>query len=652
MGSMSRAHPRRRLPRFAAVALAGVAGSLAASSPAWAVPAAPENLTVVPAGPTQSRTATLTWTPGAADPGESILSYEGGLGADPQGAIASPLQLTSIGDGQHTFSVRAVQSDGQRSAYASIPIVVDNGLPTVSFQFSSAPNAAGWRRGPLTITPICNDLLSPIVACTPAFPWTTDSATATATGAATDAAGNQASGSQQFMFDATPPAANEPAPPGPDRPAGQPSQPGPAALVAAEPTFSWTPGFDATSGVDRYALQFRDTDGDNEWHTIANRDDVGGIGDYSAKRDPAVWGSALPERHQLQWRIQTFDNAGNSRTSTERFLTIDSTIPPPPVITGGPSTPIRFTSPTFSWAGLAGNSFAWDLTIPGRETPVRGPFNGPETEATFQSLADGAYTFRVSQITPFGQPGAQATRAFVVDTTPPVAPAITVRPPFPASGIITFGWTVEPGAYSRWQIVGAGGAVVVGPSDTPLNSVQIANLADGAYSFQVLQIDAAGNASATTSEPFTVSTPLAPGQTPSTNPRVQPEFLLPSQNAARLRPKAGKTLPTRRPVLSWRKGPRGTRLYNVQIFKVVKKRRGAAPSVKKVYSGFPKKRQLRAPKSKMQPGTCYVWRVWPYTGTRFTPKPLGISNFCVAKASVLKKKAAQAAARKAARRAR
>src|SRR5262245_14533159 len=38
LGSMSRAHPRRRLPRFAAFALAGVAGSLAVSAPAWAAP--------------------------------------------------------------------------------------------------------------------------------------------------------------------------------------------------------------------------------------------------------------------------------------------------------------------------------------------------------------------------------------------------------------------------------------------------------------------------------------------------------------------------------------------------------------------------------------------------------------------------------------
>ena len=53
----------------------------------------------------------------------------------------------------------------------------------------------------------------------------------------------------------------------------------------------------------------------------------------------------------------------------------------------------------------------------------------------------------------------------------------------------------------------------------------------------------------------------------------------------------------------------------------------------------------------MRPGTCYVWRVWPYTGTRFTPKPLGFSNYYVAKASVLKKEGrAGGRRRKAARR--
>ncbi len=150
-------------------------------------------------------------------------------------------------------------------------------------------------------------------------------------------------------------------------------------------------------------------------------------------------------------------------------------------------------------------------------------------------------------------------------------------------------------------MIGPGGTLIIGPTDSLQNSVSITGLADGAYSFQVLQIDAAGNGSATTSEPFTVSTPLAPGR-PSTGPSIEPEFLLPTQNAFKLRPKAGKTLPTRRPVLRWRKGPRGTKLYNVQIFKVVRKRKGAAPTVRKVYSGFPSRRQLRAPRAKMTRG--------------------------------------------------
>ena len=31
----------------------------------------------------------------------------------------------------------------------------------------------------------------------------------------------------------------------------------------------------------------------------------------------------------------------------------------------------------------------------------------------------------------------------------------------------------------------------------------------------------------------------------------------------------------------------------------------------------------------LRPGRCYVWRVWPYIGRRFTSRPLGVSNFCV-----------------------
>ena len=41
-------------------------------------------------------------------------------------------------------------------------------------------------------------------------------------------------------------------------------------------------------------------------------------------------------------------------------------------------------------------------------------------------------------------------------------------------------------------------------------------------------------------------------------------------------------------------------------------------------------------KKVMKAGTCYVWRVWPYTGRAFTRKPVGVSNFCIANSKVLK----------------
>ncbi len=217
-------------------------------------------------------------------------------------------------------------------------------------------------------------------------------------------------------------------------------------------------------------------------------------------------------------------------------------------------------------------------------------------------------------------------------------PSITARPTFPSIGVSpTFSWTTEPGAFSRWSVVNAAGAVV-GPIDTPVTAAELPSLADGPYTFQVIQIDAAGNVSAATTEGFTP----APGDD------AQATFLasLPKQNALRLTPKAGTTLPTLRPVLRWKKGPRGTKLYNLQIFQVTKRKNSAKPKVTKVLSRFPRARQFRPPTKGLKPGTCYVWRVWPYTGTAFTTRPVGVSNFCVASKTVLRKKALAAAARK------
>jgi hypothetical protein len=612
-------------------ALAGI-GCLAFAASALGVTEPPG------VGTSSPRNQTAPWvfnwgTPEPAD-GESIVGYVGGATADPGATPATPVTpggTVAVAESDRYFRVAALLDGGAIGPYATLPILPDYTAPTVSAVLSGTPNAAGWYRS-LTIDVTCSDEGGGPVSC-PDVNWNEDGAfgAGARSVSAVDAAGNPASFPlPAFNFDATRPN------PGAPTTYGQPLSPGPQALVAEEPLFSWTRGLDERSGIARYELQWRLLDED-DWTTM--NDDVANpaVGDPSGRRAAST--PDLPVRTAFEWRVVTFDVAGNSRASNRQTLTIDPTVPAAPTITGGPAAPTKVSSPTFSWNGTE-QTYLWDVTLAGAQNPLR-LGGGPATEATIQNLPDGDYTFRVSQVTQAGRESAEATRSFKVDTTPPPPPGILVRPPFPAISEPVFTWATEAGAYSRWVVLDAAGNAVIPVSDTPATSVTLPTFPDGAYSFQLQQIDAAGNVSAPAVEPFTMLAPLTPAPAPSSGNIT----VLPRQNAVRLKPKAGQVVPTRAPVLRWTRGPKGTKLYNLQVFRVVK-RRGSAPKIRKVLSVFPRGLQMRAPRAKLTPGTCYVWRVWPYTGRAFTPKPVGVSNFCVASSKVIKLKQKQARARK------
>ncbi len=416
-------------------------------------------------------------------------------------------------------------------------------------------------------------------------------------------------------------------------------QPSPAGDRHREPTFVFGPSTGTeTSGFNRYEVWVRIS---GTYPVVASVPHVAGQAEYRATRDPALWPTVLPAGVSTTWSVRTVDNAGNvGGNGQTRIFTINPNAPAPPTLTSGPEGLTNLASPTFSWTGDQ-PGFTWEVFAADNDAALQSGTGGA-TQATAGPLADGDYTFRVAQVNPFGDEGAEAARSFTVDATPPAAPVITGRPPFPTSNPSpTFSWTMEPGASARWQVLASGGSVVQG-SDTPASSATVSPLANGAYVFRVVQIDAAGNASAATSDPFSITgVAAAPVKAASLT------SLLPLQNAKRLRPKPGRTLATRTPVLQWKKGPKGTKLYNLQLFRVVRKRPNLPPVVTKVYSAFPRGTQYRVPKSKTRPGTCYIWRIWPYTGKKFTKKPLGISNFCIAGKAKLAKAAKAARAKKA-----
>jgi hypothetical protein len=113
--------------------------------------------------------------------------------------------------------------------------------------------------------------------------------------------------------------------------------------------------------------------------------------------------------------------------------------------------------------------------------------------------------------------------------------------------------------------------------------------------------------------------PIGPGGTlvptpkpPATGPKTV--------NARFMRPAAGALVRTLRPVLRWKRGPKATRLYNVQVFR----------GNRKVLSVFPKGTSFRIPSGRLKPNVRYTWSVWPYLGRRYG-KLLGRSTFITAR---------------------
>jgi hypothetical protein len=636
-GVIRRTPPRRRVTAGALVA--AVLSALVWASTATAL-APPSNLSSSPASPSQATAWTWTWgAPADAGVGTTITYTVtlDGVATDMGGTTVFGATLT---EGPHSFSVTATESDPAAgtvvtSAPASRDVRVDLTAPTIRGTISPAtPNGRnGWYTR-ATIAWTCADPGGSGVASCPATetldaaradrdqntPNNIQSRNLTIRRTATDRVGLQGTGSVgPIRFDALAPTA------------GQPKQPGVDARIAAEPTYTWSRAGNDTSGVERYEVWVEEAG--RAPRILATVPHVDGRSEFSATRTTAT---PLNPLQRVTWYVRSYDVAGNSRNSTKRSFTVDPTVPPAPAITEGPVGPTRTTAPVFAWTGTAASTFRWDVTAVGvDDTRVVQQGSGAATRAALTALPDGDYVFRVTQVSGVGVVSAEATRNFEVDTLAPAPPVITGRP---ASTGGAFSWTTEPGATSRWVIT-AGGLPIGPAADTPTTSASVTGLGAGAYGFSVQQIDAAGNVSAPAGEAFAIATPAAPAA-----PAARETAVLPRRNAARLYPKAGVTVRTRTPVLRWARGPAGTRLYNVQLFRAAKGPNGRVTAVKKVLSAFPKKRSYTVPRTKLRPGTCYVWRVWPYRGKGFTRTPLGVSNFCVASARVLKAAAARRAA--------
>lgn len=295
-----------------------------------------------------------------------------------------------------------------------------------------------------------------------------------------------------------------------------------------------------------------------------------------------------------------------------------------PAISGTDGDVWNASSPpvTYTITGSApGAPLAWALTGGrGRDRiePVAGP--SPLT-VTLPDLRDGDEYRLVAVEVGDRRPPLAAQRGFAVDRTAP-----TVEIDSPAQGaVLGLGQQVK----ADFECRGERSCTAPVRDGDPLPTGVA-----GPQAFVVTAVDAAGNVT-TLQRDYTVAaagivpapsltpaTPTAPPATGGGPPKTGPSTIAlpPPEHASRLRPRVGARLHSLRPVLRW-KPRRGAALYNVQVFRL----RGTR--LVKVLSVFPRTNSVRVPAKRLKRGARHVWRVWPMVGKRFTPKPLGISNF-------------------------
>ena len=326
------------------------------------------------------------------------------------------------------------------------------------------------------------------------------------------------------------------------------------------------------------------------------------------------------------------------------------------------SVPSGWISDDTAWvAWQASDNFGSDgigrqrVAAAGRSLYAAAPGQGAHAAALdLASLPDGVHPLRLEADGDGTAAAAPQDATLRIDRTPPSA-AVRVLG-LPNDGLrVTVDVSDATSGVQDWTLHARsadGPPVASSSTGEGTSDIDLAAYAAPAETIRfVLEAkDNAGLAREVTSAQVTRPAPPPPGPPPATvgggvAAAGTPKPLARS-NARRLRPRAGLVVRTRRPVLRWRKGPRGTKLYNLQVFRVTRGQGGRPTTVRKVLSAFPRARAFRLPPRRLRPRTCYVWRVWPYRGKRYTRAPLGVSNFCVADKKVLAAAARAAAARR------
>ena len=195
------------------------------------------------------------------------------------------------------------------------------------------------------------------------------------------------------------------------------------------------------------------------------------------------------------WTTQLLrDSASFTLRGSQPTVTVDGTAPPPPTITSAPANPSNSSSPSFAFSDTEAG-VALQCQLDG------GGFTACSSPQSYSGLADGPHTFDVEATDAAGNTSDKTSVAWTIDTLPPPAPTLDSTPPSlsNANGASVAFSDTEAGVHFQCQLDGSGFTACSSPQS-------YSGLADGAHTFQVRALDAAGNASSSTSYAWTIDT--------------------------------------------------------------------------------------------------------------------------------------------------
>jgi hypothetical protein len=200
--------------------------------------------------------------------------------------------------------------------------------------------------------------------------------------------------------------------------------------------------------------------------------------------------------------VKAVDQAGNPGPETSYTWSVDTVVPPAPVITTKPIHPSNSPSATFSFTSSDGSMFCrLDAALPAPCT----------TPISYINLSDGPHTFGVRAIDPAGNASYEASYTWTIESRSPTAALISTPSILSNSSAATFAFSADEPSSFECALDSRG----FEPCSSPAT---YHGLGDGQHAFTARARDGVGNFSAPVSHSWAIDT-TAPQTTLASGPK-------------------------------------------------------------------------------------------------------------------------------------